>query len=63
MRRLLHDGRNLLCEDLGGRVLAVDLPVRLCTLPRPRDKHTEIGAHARVDDADVGTDDSDLLDY
>ena len=60
---LLHDVRDLLGENLRGRVLAVDLPIRLRTLARPRDEHSEVGAHARVDDANVWTDDGNLLDY
>ncbi len=58
---LLHEVRELLCEDAGRWVFAVDLPVRLCVLARLGDEHTEIGAHARIHDADVWTDDGNLV--
>lgn len=58
---LLHDVRELLREDARRWIFAIDLPVRLCALARLGDQHTEIGAHARVHDADVRTDDGDLV--
>ena len=61
--RLLHDIRDLLREHLRWRVLAVDLPVRLCALPCLRDKHPEVGTHARIDDADVRTYDGHLVNH
>jgi hypothetical protein len=61
LRRLLHDGRDLLDENLGRRVLVVDLPVRLGRLPRLGHKRSEVRTHAGVDDADVGADDGDAL--
>lgn len=62
LRRLLHHGRDLANEDACGRVLAVDLPVRLSTLAGLGDEDAEVGPHARVDEADVGADDRDLLE-
>ena len=61
--RLLHDSGDLLREHLRGRVLAVDLPVRLRGLARLGYEHAEVGAHPRVDHADVWADDGDLLDH
>lgn len=63
MCRLLHDRGDLLRQDLRGRVLAVDFPVCLRGLARFGYEHTEVGAHARVDDADVWTDDGNLLNH
>lgn len=61
MCRLLHDGGNLLREDLRRRIFAVHLPIRLRALARLRDEHPEVRAHSRVHDADVGTDDGHLV--
>ena len=58
---LLHDVRELLREDARRWVFAVDLPVRLCALTRLGDQHTEVGAHARIHDPDVRTNDGDLV--
>lgn len=58
--RILHDRRNLSHHDPRARVLAIDLPVRLSRLARLGDEDAEVGAHARVDHADVGADQRDL---
>lgn len=62
LRRLLHHIRNLLDQHLGGRILPIHLPVRLRDLPCFGDQHAEVGAHARVDETDVGADGRDLLE-
>ena len=61
--RLLHDSRHLLHQHLGGRVLAIQLPIRLCDLTRLGDQHSEIGTHAGIHETDVRADRSDLLQH
>lgn len=61
--RLLHYGRNLLGKDTGRRVLAIDLPVRLGSFACLGDEYSEVGAHARVDDADIWADDRNLVEH
>lgn len=61
LSRFLHDGRNLLDEDPRGRVLSVNLPVGLSTLPGASHQYAEVRAHARVHHADVRADNGQLL--
>lgn len=50
---LLHNGGNLLCQHACRGILSVYLPVSLCTLPCFGHQYAEVGAHARVDDANI----------
>jgi hypothetical protein len=59
----LHNGRDFLGQDLGGWILAIDLPISLGTLSGLGDEYSEIGAHARVDDTNVGTNDRNLVEH
>lgn len=58
----LQQRRDIRHQHLYRRVLAVHLPVRLCDLSSFCHQHTEIGTHAAIDEADVGTDDGDFLE-
>ena len=62
LSRFLHDGSDLLHEDLDAGILAVDFPIRLSRFACFGHEDSEIGPHARVDHSDVGTDGSDLLE-
>ena len=61
--RLLHYRRNLLREYARWRVLSVDLPIRLCALPRLGDKDAKVGTHSRVDDPNVGANHGNLFQH
>ena len=61
MRGLLHNIRQLLRQNPRWRIFSVNLPVRLCALPCPRDQNPEIRTHARIYDPDIGTNHSNTF--